>query len=229
MSASDQPAGDMVNKGFIANHPATNVPRRGGRTFIVTGLHRSGTSLVASVLRQVGIFMGTEINDLVHEDEAIAKILMAGDFPALTRLIRERDATYGTWGFKFPMLGKPLRPADLARFSDPHIIVPFRDPVSIAVRKSLSEYQDSMRALRVAVDDQAAMVGFIEHLQCPSLLLSYEKSLVFPNDFIDAILRFCDLPRSDALRDRLIHLVEPNRRDYIAQVPARVVLPHRRG
>lgn len=218
MSIPEQPAGDMVNKGFITNRPTASAPGGSGRTFIVTGLHRSGTSLVASVLRQVGIFMGTEINDLVHEDETIAKMLIARDFPALTRLIRERDAAYGTWGFKFPMLGKPLQPTDLARFSDPHIIVPFRDPVSIAVRKSLSEYQDSMRALRVAVDEQAAMVGFIEQVECPSLLFSYEKSLVFPGDFIDAILRFCDLPRSDALRDRLIHLVEPNRRDYIAQV-----------
>jgi hypothetical protein len=208
----------MVNKGFIVNRPGAGTPGRGGRTFIVTGLHRSGTSLVASVLRQVGIFMGTEINDLVHEDEGIAKILIAQDFAALTRLIRERDATYGTWGFKFPMLSKPLKPANLARFSDPHIIVPFRDPVSIAVRKSLSEYQDSMRALRIAVEEQAAMVAFVERLQCPSLLLSYEKSLVFPGDFIDAILQFCELPRSDALRDRLVGLIEPNRQDYIAQV-----------
>ena len=38
------------------------------------------------------------------------------------------------------------------------------------------------------------------------------------NDFIDAILHFCDLPRSEALRERLIGLIEPNRQDYIAQV-----------
>src|SRR5580704_5514110 len=109
MSVSEQPAGDMVNRGFITNRPATKPATRksrarGGRTFIVTGLHRSGTSLVASVLRQVGIFMGIQINGLVHEDEAIAKMLIARDFPALTQLIRERDAAYGTWGFKFPML-----------------------------------------------------------------------------------------------------------------------------
>jgi hypothetical protein len=218
VSASNRPANDLVNRGFIVNRPSANVSRRGGRTFIVTGLQRSGTTLVASVLRQVGIFMGKEINDLVHEDEAIAKILTARDLDALTPLIRERDATYGTWGFKFPMLCRPLGLDDLARFSDPHVIVPFRDPVSVAVRKSLSEYQPPMRALRTAMDDQAAMVAFVERLQCPTLLLSYEKSLVFPGDFIDAILNFCDLPRSDALRERLIGLIEPNRRDYIAQV-----------
>jgi hypothetical protein len=218
VSASNRPANDLVNRGFIVNRPRASVSGRGGRTFIVTGLQRSGTTLVASVLRRVGIFMGKEINDLVHEDEAIAKILMARNLDALTPLIRERDATYGTWGFKFPMLCRALRPDDLARFRDPHIIVPFRDPVSVAVRKSLSEYQQPMRALRTAMDDQVAMVAFVEQIQCPTLLLSYEKSLVFPRECIDAILNFCGLPRSDALCESLIGLIEPNRQDYIAQV-----------
>jgi hypothetical protein len=43
------------------------------------------------------------MNDLVHEDEAIAKILTARDLDALMPLIRERDATYSAWDFKFPM------------------------------------------------------------------------------------------------------------------------------
>jgi hypothetical protein len=42
---------------------------RGRRTFIATGLYRSGTSLVASILQQAGIFMGRQINDAVFEDE----------------------------------------------------------------------------------------------------------------------------------------------------------------
>jgi hypothetical protein len=212
---------DLVNKGFIVSRPDAGQPAGGGRTFIVTGLHRSGTTLVASVLRQVGIFMGTEINDIVHEDETMARILIARDRDGLTQLVLERNANYGTWGFKFPMLCHALDHPDIGLFSDPHIIVTFRDPVSVAVRTSLSEYQAPMQALRAAVDEQAELVAFIERLHCPSLLLSYEKSLVFPADFIDAILQFCDLPRSDALRDRLIRLIEPNRQTYIAQARRR--------
>jgi hypothetical protein len=37
--------------------------------------------------------------------------------------------------------------------------VPFRDPVSVAVRRSLSEYQQPMRALRTAMDD---LIGLIK-------------------------------------------------------------------
>jgi hypothetical protein len=217
MSATD----GKVNKGFIENRPAISPPARGGRTFIVTGLHRSGTSLIASILRQVGIFMGAEINDIVHEDIEMVKLLTAKDIAALTRLIADRDATYGTWGFKFPMLSQSLGNDHLALFSDPHIIIPFRDPVSVAVRNSLSEYREPMKALRTAVDDQSALLSFIERLDCPTLLLSYEKSLVFPGDFIDTILQFCGLPRSDGLRDSLIRLIEPNRQLYVAQARRR--------
>ena len=215
MSAPGKPADGLVNKGFIMNRPAAGRTDRGGATFIVTGLHRSGTSLVASILRQVGIFMGNDLNDNVHEDEALAKILIARDQAGLKRTINERDASYGTWGFKFPMLSDVLEHRDIKLFTNPRIIVPFRDPVSVAVRRSLSDYQDPMPALRSTVDEIAAMVAFVDRLDCPTLLLSYEKALVFPVDFVAAMMRFCDLPRSDTLRQRLIGLIEPNRKPYI--------------
>lgn len=216
MSASGTQAGELLNKGFIVDRPGTSLPGRAGRTFIVTGLYRSGTSLVASILRQVGIFMGADINDIVHEDEAFAKVIEGQDSDGLKRLIRERNAAYGTWGFKLPMLCRWLDPGDMALFNDPHVIVAFRDPVAISVRASLSEYQAPMQALRDAAGDLAAMVTFVEQLRCPKLLLSYEKALVFPGDFVDAVTQFCGLPQSDALRGRLIRVIEPNRQTYIA-------------
>jgi hypothetical protein len=216
MSTSDSQAGGLVNKGFIVDRPHAGGAGRGGRTFIVTGAYRSGTSLVASILRQVGIFMGADINDIVHEDEAVAKVVEARDRDGLKVLIGERNAAYGTWGFKLPMLCRWLDPDDMALFHDPHVIVPFRDAVAISVRASLSEYQEQMPALRQAADELGAMVAFADRLHCPKLLLSYEKALVFPGDFVDAITRFCDLPESEALRARLVGLIEPNRPSYIA-------------
>ena len=47
---------DLTNRGVIINRPA-GPSLRGGRTLIVTGLYRSGTSLVATILRHAGIFM----------------------------------------------------------------------------------------------------------------------------------------------------------------------------
>jgi len=218
MSTAGTPSDGLINKGIIATRASEPAAGHAGKTFIVTGLHRSGTSMVASILQYVGIFMGTEINDMTFEDETFWKILDPLDRNGLQRLIHERNTTYGTWGFKYPMLCAALGPADMALFNNPHIIVPFRDSVSVSVRTQLSEYQAPMRALRQAVNEQAELTAFVEQLRCPSLLLSYEKSLIFPGDFVDAMMAFCGLPQSPVLRERLIRLIEPNRPAYIAGI-----------
>ncbi len=215
MSDTDRSAGDLVNKGFVVLRPQAGDAGRAGRTFIVTGLYRSGTTLVASMLRQVGMFMGEEINDIVHEDEAVARIIEEGDRAALLQLVAARNAAYGTWGFKLPMLCRWLAAADMPLFHQPHVIVTFRDPLAISVRTSLSEYLDPMQALHDAGHDMAAMVRFVEQLGCPTLLVSYEKALVFPSDMVDAIAGFCGLPHSKALRQQLVGAIRPNRETYL--------------
>jgi hypothetical protein len=207
---------ELINKGVIINRPV-GPPVRGGRTFIVTGLHRSGTSLVASLLQQAGIFMGRQINDAVSEDEEMGATLLSGDAGALRRLIDERNANHGTWGFKVPEVYTHLHPERLTLFDNPHLIVTFRDIASIAVRNSLSEYKEVMTALRDAVSHLDALVTYIGSVRAPSLLLSYEKALIFPGDFVDTLLLFCGLTSDAALRARLLGLVEPNRKDYLSR------------
>jgi hypothetical protein len=113
------------------------------------------------------------------------------------------------------MIYTDLRPEHLALFDNPHLIVPFRDIACIAVRKSLSEFKDTIQAMREAVDQLDAMVTFLAAANTPNLLLSYEKALLFREDFVDTLMRFCGLPDNAALRARLIELIEPNRRHYI--------------
>lgn len=214
MNATDGSADDLVNKGFVALRP-DGESSHGARTFIVTGLERSGTTLLASMLRLVGIFMGSAINDIVHEDEEFAQLLEAGDRGGMQRLIAERNAAYGTWGFKQPMLCRWLSAQDMGLFHEPRVIVPFRDPVAISVRASLSEYQEPLQALQTAAADTAAITRFIAQLRCPTLLVSYEKALAFPDDMVDAFIGFCGLPHNQALRRQLIGAVQPNRPAYL--------------
>jgi hypothetical protein len=223
---------NLINKGIIIHRPTESSIAR-GRTFIVTGLYRSGTSLVASILRQAGIFMGQQINDVVFEDNEILAVLRTGDAEKLKRMIAERNANYGTWGFKMPLVYAHLHPAQVALFENAHLIVPFRDIAAIVVRNSLSEYKEAltgsgeavrqrpnpgaMAALRGAVSQLNALLTFLDTVSAPSLLLSYEKALIFPGEFIDALVRFCGLPANANLRARLIGLVEPNRQHYLTR------------
>jgi len=205
---------DLVNRGIIVSRPA-RPSAAGGKTFIVTGLQRSGTSLIAAILQQAGIFMGQRINDAVFEDEDMLAALQAADPGALRRLIADRNANYGTWGFKVPEIHTRMRPGQLALFGNPHLIVPFRDVAAVSVRKSLSEYKDGMNALRETVDQLGAMVTFLAGISVPSLLVSYEKAVMFGEDFVIELMRFAGLPGNAALHRRLVGLIEPNRRHYI--------------
>jgi len=207
----------LVNTGVILNRPSDSRCR----TFIVTGLYRSGTSMVAAMLQQAGIFIGSEINDAVFEDEAIARVINSGDRAALRQVIAERNASHRLWGFKFPMLWRALDVAQLAMFDQPRLIVTFRDPVAMAVRTSLSEYQDPMRMLQKVAVDQAAMMAFVERLDRPNLLLSYEKALTSPREFVGAIMQFADMPYHPELCDRLLGLIELNRPNYLASARRR--------
>ena len=203
---------DLVNKGCILNQPLADQ----GRTLIVTGLQRSGTSVVAAILHHAGVFIGNEINDAVYEDEAIGRVLLARDIGALRRIVAERNERYPRWGFKRPLLHEELTAEQLSLFDRPRVIVTFRDPVSMAVRTSLSEYQDPLQVLADVAARQADLLRFVGTLRCPNLLLSYEKILAFPGEFTDAILGFCGILPSDELRARLLALVEPNRPRYLA-------------
>ena len=201
----------LLNSGIIVvGHPNTDP-----RTLIITGSQRSGTSMVAALLQRAGIFIGNETNDIVYEDEELDRILHSGDTTALRRITSERDAAYRIWAFKIPMLCRDLPRERLAWFTNPHLIVTFRDPVAMAVRTAVSEYQDPIQSLRQAVADQNAVFAYADTLDCPTMLLSYEKALMLPEQFIDAVASFCGLRLDPGMRSGLLSIVEPGRRRYI--------------
>jgi hypothetical protein len=202
----------LLNNGVIVVRPPNTAPR----TLIVTGTHRSGTSLVAAMLQRAGIFMGSEINDIVYEDEELDRILRSGDPATLQQFIASRNTAHRVWGFKLPMLCRDLPYERLGWFTNPHLIVTFRDLVAMAVRASVSEFQDPAASLRRAAADQGAMLTFVDTSGCPALLLSYEKALMMPEQMIDAVMRFCGIPLDASICADLVSIVEPGRERYVA-------------
>jgi len=70
--------------------------------------------------------------------------------------------------------------------------------------------------LHAAIAEQVALLDFVDSLACPNLLLSYEKALTLPDDFVDVVMHFCDIAVEASARSRLLALIEPNRPQYIA-------------
>jgi hypothetical protein len=212
----------LLNTGVIATRPAAPRTRKDAtkRTLIVTGIARSGTSLIATLLKEAGLFMGEFLHDVVNEDAQILELLRHRDTGVLKDLIRTRNAMHGQWGFKIPNLHVYLTSSELALFRNPHLIVIYRDPVAVAVRNALSEYYGELDSMVKTANAMYGLAQFIQRADCPVLLLSYEKALSLPNMVIDRVLEFCGMRLDDAARTRLLLHVQPNRAEYMAAATA---------
>lgn len=184
------------------------------RTLILTGLARSGTSMLAQAVRAAGIFIGATANNVVHEDTEIAEALDAGNMAALDGLIAARNAAHDVWGFKRPNLHALLAPPDLHRFRNPYLVVIFRDVAAITQRQVISEQLEPWPVLEEAAAAQQAQLDFLRGVNCPLMLVSYEKALAFPELFVQALCDFIRWPISAGQSQDMRGAVEPNRVTY---------------
>jgi len=176
-------------------------------TIIVVGVARSGTSMVAKCLREMGVFIGTKADQAVHEDVEIARALESGDVRELKRLISERDSAHTIWGFKRPGAFKLIN-RFVQHFRNPRFVITFRDPVAIAKRNEISMQMDFMKAFRLATYDLSELTNFVDETTVPVMMVSYEKSLQEPRQFVEALARFCGtIPAKDVI-DRAIQSIE---------------------
>src|SRR4051794_13832400 len=108
--------GSVLNQGIIASTTSARGRRRGGpeKTLLVTGLARSGTSMLAALLQGSGVAMGDHVYEPIHEDAEITQILRARDFTRLDELIARLNAKAPIWGFKMPDLHHFLQHDELA-------------------------------------------------------------------------------------------------------------------
>src|SRR6185437_9469836 len=206
----------LVNRGCIVRPGSANPNAAAeGRTFIISGLARSGTTMAAQVLREAGLYLGTHLAELVCEDREFLAILHADRQEMLDRAIAARDAKHRDWGFKVPNIHGFLRYTDLSRFRNPHLVLIFRDPLAVAVRNAISEYFDQLTTLSDAVVALGSVVAFVQNTDCPSLLMSYEKALIFPDEFVGTLTGFCGLSPDPEARRRVVDLVRPNPETYL--------------
>ena len=191
--AGDFDPSTILNQGVIARTVPHRVRRRASpeKTLLITGLARSGTSMLAAMLQAAGVWLGDHVYEPINEDAEITQMLRARDLFRLDALIKRQNAKAPIWGFKMPDLHQFLQHDELTRFRNPHLIVIFRDPVAIAVRNVVSEHVDGAQAMVEATSATHSLTRFVLASHLPFLFLSYEKALLFPRVFVDSVLSFC--------------------------------------
>ena len=203
-----------ANDGLLLLRPGRVEPER---TVIVTGLARSGTSMVAALLHAAGLPLGTELDAVVREDREIARNLGQ---PGLAPVVAARNAAHAVWGFKRPNL-HAFGPDFVSAFRHPRVIVTCRDAVALGRRSMLSEHHQDRFAAReaeAAALEGLALLRFASALPCPVLLVSYEKAVQAPLRLARALLGFTGLAADAAVVAQAVQADHP---DYLVQTERR--------
>lgn len=187
---------------LLANPPTTHAEK----TVIVLGTFRGGTSMVAQLLRELGVFMGEEFappdheydnvedwefQEVLHrEDLLIKENITTADFSAyeiraLRELIAKRNSQHALWGWKYPGTVIWCLHASLAaNLRNPHFMTVFRDPLAV-FQHEVDKKCIEPAGLRGQQGRSFRWIGLqnqrlIEHVvqsDAPHLLISYERAM----------------------------------------------------
>ena len=191
-----------VHETKMRENPGTfilNPSPPGERTSVlVTGLGRSGTTMVSRLLSALGLFMGDRVSRGTNEDKDFRKVINGGSLAAFEELCRGRDERFSRWGFKYPAARHNLHEL-VAAMRSPRVIVTSRDPLATAIRAASETRAEVLPTFEQALRRMLRLLGTLEKLQCPVLFLSYEKALTKPRDCASTVADFCGIDAGEGV------------------------------
>jgi len=177
----------------------------------VFGLYRGGTTMVARVLRELGVFMGDRMDPRGNEEDLD---FQHADAPSVIELARERDAAHDVWGWKYP--GAFLTVQDWYRsLRDPYFVVVFRDVLAAAQTELTSgNFDDLIQTTAMKLEHTAKLLEFVSRAaneKLPTLLVSYERAALDGGPLVDALCEFAGLQPTDEARAAAAAAVDQRR------------------
>jgi hypothetical protein len=195
---------------YVYNQPAKVKPAAG---IFVTGGTSGGTSMVAGVLRILGVDMGLALAQ-VNEDQRIInawapRLRNLRDHPEEIAHVRNaaREAITPRWGWPAPWGWKDPRGTLYATavrdlLPDPRLIVVFRDPMAAMVRHPDYPPAAARALMSERLDHYAVCLELARQWDdVPSAFVSYERAIRDPIHFVTPLARFIGVhPPQDAIR-----------------------------
>ncbi|CAA0110906.1 Uncharacterised protein [Halioglobus japonicus] len=181
------------------------------KTFIIFGVGRGGTTMVAGVAKLCGLDIGKDLPiNMEDNDFNIHVLRKAGIKPVhhILSSLKERNETKDIWGWKFPRVIAYL-PYLRDLLVNPHLILVFRDPVATASRQILSG-KPEVKAIEAVQQLQQRNMELVKNWEVPTLLVSYEKSVRHPEQFVADLCSFLNVERPAGMSD-ILKFMQPGR------------------
>lgn len=201
------------------------------RTIVVLGVERGGTSMVAGVLRALGVDLGRRAG-LNHEDP----LFLRDGERHLRRVIAQRNEEADVWGFKMP---KAVFHLDLLEetLRNPYYVIVHRNLAAIAdswQQRGAGSYLDTLDR---ALEYHTRLNAHCRKTSRPVMLVNYERAAKDPAAMVEELTAFLALtPGEEELR-RAESMVTGDGNGYVnlpehfftvtpcAEMPPRPLLP----
>lgn len=194
----------LVNKGVWIANPAPVEPQV---TIAATGLGRSGTTMIARILHELGLYMGEKVSERTHEDKKILQTIKTKDIKRFQKICKQRNEEHDIWGFKCPAL-RGMLVKFTNRMRNPRLIVTYRDVLSISLRNNIALDAEIVSTMKTAAKGYSYLINAVEAANVPTLMISYEKALQFPENTVEEIAKFCGLPMDEATKARAVAVIQ---------------------
>jgi|LakMenE01Jun11ns_1017448.scaffolds.fasta_scaffold9915731_1 hypothetical protein len=184
-------------------------PHPGHGTVLVLGTPRGGTSVVAGICHMLGIPMGLNIDPSNVEDRRFRELRhspdrVQGAATFFERLRCGRDIA----GVKDPTLADWIDEC-YPQVPEPVLVVVSRDVYATAQREECSG-NDLFASLQEAIRRKFGLLDFVEPLDSPLIVLSYERLILDPRRAVVSLANFLVGDVSDDLVMRTAALVQPH-------------------
>jgi hypothetical protein len=207
--------------GAVVNRPVSNTPIKNRcliihaarpserfKTIVVLGVERGGTSMVAGVLRALGIDLGKRVG-LNHEDARF----ITTDPQRLKRIIAIRNQEAAVWGFKMPNAATILDFFE-ANLRKPHYLIVYRNLASVAdswQQRGTGEY---LGAIERGLEFYRLIAQHLRQSKRPAMIINYERATADKRGVVEDFVAFLGLDVGKATIERAVGVVADDGEGY---------------
>ena len=193
-------------------------PAETQRTFVVLGTVHGGTSMIAGVLRLLGIYMGPNL-DSTHENKQFREALLgdrtAADrclaplrlFTAYRPLVRQYNQEHAVWGVKDPLLTFYL-PLVARYWRNPLYILVLRNLFATAASQALHFQRPFEKRLTKVVASYRWLTRFAMAAKRPLLVINYEAAVRNREEVVQTLVDYCGVPVTTGRRQAALDFMD---------------------
>lgn len=169
------------------------------KSLVICGAPRGGTSFAASVFSQLGVPFRRTSKDRIsprYEHNRLKEAFLAEDSERMQQIIDEFCQLHSVWAWKLPAIEQRFSAiADIV--PNPHFVVIFKEPLSVAVRSAERRAKTPIHVLQSVVAVQQRLAAIAAETKHPLLLVSYEKAMMNLPAFLSEAASFSGIRSYD--------------------------------